>query len=188
VHFDAERATPDGSPLLRLVDAEGEDIVGAMQPALIEELRAAIQAVDAVLDGFVTDEATRTGEGATIAITAQGAGLGSLLMRPPTVDVAEPRAVAAGPVAFVAVDLLRVDGQPLLDLPLLERKRLLESVVRQSELVRVGTYARPPLGPWLRSWKAAGFAGAVLKAANSRYRPTTVSAEWSVVLRTPGGR
>jgi hypothetical protein len=187
-HFDAERASPDGAPSLQLVDAEGEDILATMHASLVDELRGAIQAVDAVVDGFLTDEATRTGEGATIAITAQGAGLGSMLMRPPTVDVAEPREVEAGPVAFVAVDLLRVDGQPLFDLPLLERKRLLESVIRQSELVRVGTYARPPLGPWLRSWKAAGFAGAVLKAANSRYRPTTVSTEWSVVLRTPGGR
>jgi len=36
------------------------------------------------------------------------------------------------PVAFVAVDLLAVDGSRLLDVPLLERKRLLESSIKRA--------------------------------------------------------
>ena len=39
-------------------------------------------------------------------------------------------------VAFVVVDLLWLDGTSLLDVPLLERRRLLESVVVESDLVR----------------------------------------------------
>ena len=39
---------------------------------------------------------------------------------------------------FVAVDLLWLDGESLLDVPLLERKRLLESVLDESDLVRRG--------------------------------------------------
>src|SRR3989304_3270112 len=41
-----------------------------------------------------------------------------------------------GRVAFVAVDLLRGDGPTLLALPLLERKRLLDSLIRQGALGR----------------------------------------------------
>jgi ATP-dependent DNA ligase len=186
-HYDVDRRADDGEPSLRLIDADGEDVTTG-ELDVFRALRDAIAAVDAIVDGFLTDEASRTGEGTAIAMTARGAGLGTLLMRPPEVDVTTPVDEPAGPVAFVAVDLLRVDGQSLLDLPLLERKRLLESVIQERDLVRLSPYARPPLGPWLRTWKAAGFAGAVLKAANSRYRPTTVSSEWRIVQRTPGGR
>src|SRR3970040_794668 len=88
-----------------------------------------------------------------------------------------------GRVAFVAVDLLRVAGQTLLDLPLLERKRLLDTLIRQRDLVRVSPYTRPPLRPWILSWKSLGFDGAVVKAANSRYVPSTVTEEWTVVTK-----
>ena len=53
---------------------------------------------------------------------------------------ARPRPAAAaepGPIAFVAVDLLALDDEPLLEIPLLERKRLLESVLPEGR-------ARPP--------------------------------------------
>ena len=45
--------------------------------------------------------------------------------------------------AFVATDLLWIDGQPIDDVPLLERKRLLEAVLDESYLVRVSAFVRP---------------------------------------------
>jgi bifunctional non-homologous end joining protein LigD len=75
---------------------------------------------------------------------------------------------------------LSLDGQSLLDLPLLERKRLLDSVVVGSDLVRASPYVRPPLERWLPSWQAVGFKGAVLKAANSRYEPGLATDQWTV--------
>jgi ATP-dependent DNA ligase len=83
-------------------------------------------------------------------------------------------------IAFVAVDLLTLDGQVLFDLPLLERKRLLESAIVESELVRTSPFVRPPLERWLPSWNALGFTGAMLKAANSRYVPGGLADDWSV--------
>ena len=74
-------------------------------------------------------------------------------------------------VAFVAIDLLRLDGDSLLDVPLLERKRLLDSVVAPSDLVRVGAYVRPPLQTWISTWRRLGFVGLSYRAANSRYHP-----------------
>jgi len=83
-------------------------------------------------------------------------------------------------VAFVAVDLLWLDDESLCDVPLQERKRILESVVAESRLVRVGTYVRPPIDAWLGAWRIFGFSRLSFKAANSRYVPGSRSPDWAV--------
>ena len=89
---------------------------------------------------------------------------------------------------LVAVDLLRVDGESLLDIPLLERKRLLEGVVVPSDRVRISVHTRPPVSTWVASWKAAGLRGAMMKGANSRYVPGGFSADWRTVTQIAGRR
>ena len=81
-------------------------------------------------------------------------------------------------MTYVAFDLLWLDGESLLDVPLLERRRLLDTVLAESELVRRGTFVRPPIGGWVRSWRAQGFVGLTFRAANSRYEPGATSTEW----------
>ncbi len=83
------------------------------------------------------------------------------------------------PVNLVVVDLLWLDGTWLLDVPLLERKRLVESVVPAGELVRPGIHVRPPIDSWVGSWRAQGFSGLTFKAANSRYRPGERASDWA---------
>jgi hypothetical protein len=87
---------------------------------------------------------------------------------------------SANEVALVAVDLLWLDSEPLLDVPLLERKRLLESVLPESHLIRVGIHVRPPVDTWLGSWRSFGFNRLSYKAANSRYVPGEKNAEWAL--------
>jgi hypothetical protein len=86
---------------------------------------------------------------------------------------------AEEPVDLVVVDLLWLDGQWLLDVPLQERKRILESVVPAGDLVRPGIHVRPPIDSWVGSWRAQGFAGLTLRAANSRYRPGEAATDWA---------
>ena len=83
------------------------------------------------------------------------------------------------PVNLVAVDLLWLDGEWLLEAPLLERKRLLEAVLPGDPLVRAGVYVRPPIERWVGSWRAQGFRGLAFKGANSRYRPGEVARDWT---------
>ncbi len=92
------------------------------------------------------------------------------------------RADAPGgdPTAFVATDLLWLDGQSLLDIPLLERKRLLDSALEEGDLVRRTMIERPPFERWFARWRAMGFDVVVFKAANGRYRPGGLSEDWSV--------
>jgi len=83
-------------------------------------------------------------------------------------------------VALVAVDLLWLDDEALLDVPLLERKRILESVLPESHLIRRGVHVRPPVDTWLGSWRAFGFNRIAYKAANSRYVPGEKNPHWAL--------
>lgn len=163
---------------VRLIDDQGYD-VGREFGAIAEALAHDVAAGQAVLDGWLTNQATRTGAG--LALVPMEAPRGMGLFRAP--KPGPPRIVPhdrPATIAFVAVDLLLLDGQVLFDLPLLERKRLLDSVIVGSELVRTSPYVRPPLERWLPSWNAVGFTGAMLKAANSRYVPGGLADDWSV--------
>ena len=82
------------------------------------------------------------------------------------------------PVNLVAVDLLWLDGEWLLDVPLLERKRLLASVLPGDPLVRA-EHVRPSARRDVdRLVAREGFRGLAFKGANSRYRPGEVAPDW----------
>ena len=97
------------------------------------------------------------------------------------IEAKERKQENQNPLAFVAVDLLDIDGQSLLDIPLLERKRLLESVLTEDELIRRGIYIRLPVDAWLASWRSVGFHELAYKAANGRYLPGGTNDTWAIV-------
>lgn len=181
-HFDS--AHPDR---IRLIDTFGDD-VAETEPAVVAELSRAVLAVDAVIDAILTHQATRTGEGVAVLHEANINPTNVFLSRDPGIDVERRITSEPSPVALVCIDLLKVDGESLLDLPLLERKRLLEGLIQASELVRVSPFTRPPAEPWVASWKASGFKGAMLKAANGRYTPGGQSPDWVRLTRLRHGR
>ncbi len=84
------------------------------------------------------------------------------------------------PVALVAVDLLWLDDESICDVPLQERRRLLESVLTESHLVRVGVFVKPPIDAWLGGWRTVGFTRLAFKAANSRYVPGKKNQDWAI--------
>ena len=70
-------------------------------------------------------------------------------------------------------------------MPLLERKRILEGVLDEAELVRRTAFVRPPVDPWIGTWRSIGFGLLAYKAANSRYRPGQPNEEWATAPRSP---
>jgi ATP-dependent DNA ligase len=80
--------------------------------------------------------------------------------------------------AFVAVDLVELDGQLLHEVPYLERRRLLESVLEERARVRISQAVRQPIQGWLPAWRALGFEHYLAKHINSRYSPGEVSEQW----------
>ena len=154
----------------------------------MEQLRRGIRARSAVIDGVITREATAGGENTAIGLFPTVNPLRKFFLGGTAEsDVKyEPRGPRReGPPAFVALDLLSVDDQHLFDVALLERKRLLESLIEESELVRLSPWARPPVRTWFNTWRSAGFKGMMMKASNGRYRPGEETADWALVERMP---
>lgn len=142
---------PGDRLIVRIADAAAEvtDGVGVSHPGDVGELvRAAVRADRAVVDGVWTAQ--------------------PFLAESPEGDRR----------AFLAVDLLELDGEPLLEVPLQERRRLLESVVDERVQVRVSPAVKQPIGGWLLGWRAAGFTHYVAKHQNARYAPGGRTDDW----------
>ena len=177
-------STPDGERAadVALIEDLGADLAPEL-PDLSEAIGRNVMAVDAVVDGVISRQVGLDGVGAA-AIAEMRKRPGMIMRNEADLDVVARGAVSEpgdGPDGFVAFDLLRVDGTSLLDVPLLERKRLLESVIVTSELVRASVHVRPPWESWIATWKSMGLRGGLLKAANSRYRPGEDTIEWRIV-------
>lgn len=188
VHVDRPEA---GGTRVRMIDRYGIDLA-PVDADVAAAVAAATLADDLVLDGVLTSEATRGGVGTAIVPEARTTLVSSLLgsaAGEPGITVASRGAPDPdGPEALVAFDLLRVDGESLLEVPLLERHRLLESVLEQTSQVRVSVLCRPPVDPWIATWQASGLRGGMLKAANGRYVPGDRTPEWRAVTRIAARR
>jgi len=84
----------------------------------------------------------------------------------------------AGQRAFVAVDLLELDGEFLMDVPLQERRRLLESVIDERVQLIVSPAVKQPIGGWLLGWREHGFTHYVAKHQNARYAAGERTDDW----------
>lgn len=136
-----------------------------------EVVLAAVDADEALLDGIWTAQPfIGTGSAAQHLAEAQAeAGLAGELPDP----IATERRRA-----FVAIDLLELDGVELYDVPYQERRRLLGAVVAEDVRVRITPAVRVPVDHWLAAWRASGFTHCVAKEVNSRYRLGEQSEDW----------
>jgi ATP-dependent DNA ligase len=165
-------------------DEDGADCTDEFA-AVADAISSASLAEALILDGFLTVEPTQATAGVPITgIEAPSAGqmmtqmlVGTRRSRP---SESNHRLDPDRPIAFVAVDLLSIDGASLLDVPLLERKRLLDGALRTGELVRITPFVRPPIGTFVATWRALGFGALAFKAANSRYTPSGRNDDWSI--------
>jgi hypothetical protein len=188
---------------VRLTDAEGEPVEenGVDNLAdIIAALGAAMAGGTALFEAYLTPEPIQAPAeiAARDSVTLQKPGqamtqmvFGSrgdrkdrLLARQ---EEARQRTVVgtADRLAIVAVDLLWLDDESLCEIPLLERKRILESVLPESDLVRVGIHVKPPVDTWLGSWRSMGFHRLAYKNANSRYLPGQKNQEWATAEIPP---
>lgn len=155
---------------LSLTDADGEPADDRFAEAA-EVLAGSILAEEALLDGVWTVQPF-IGDGSPArawAETLEREGLDEDV--PDPLDSERRR-------AFVATDLIEVDGQELHEIPFQERRRLLESVIDEGIRVRLSPIVKQPLSGWVLGWRANGFTHYLAKHMNSRYRPGQVCPEW----------
>ena len=151
---------------IELTARSGNDIT-ARYPEL-RGIGAALGAREAVLDGEV------------VAFDANGRpDFGRLQRR---MHLASERAVRRRmndtPVAYMAFDLLHLDGRSTLDLPYAERRELLEGLALEGPHWQTPAYHAGDGRALLEASRAQGLEGIVAKRLESRYEPGRRSGAW----------
>ena len=156
--------------------------VGAWFAEAAGELAAAIDADQALIDGIWTT--TPFLDEAGVARPAPDASTAGppASVPPPEAAASEPRGI------YVAWDLVELDGQALHGVPLLERRRLLASVLVENPRVRITPSVRLPSDGWSAAWRAHGFTHYLAKNVNSRYLPGTTAADWLQIPIEPANQ
>jgi len=144
-----------------------------------EVLEPMIDADQALIDGIWTNQPF-IGEGSAARHLADAIAEEGLQDELPDPIANETRR------AFVALDLVELDGQKLHDIPFLERRRLLASVVDENVRVRVSPAVRLPIEHWVHAWRMNGFDFYIAKHMNSRYQPGEIAEDWLQIGTAPG--
>src|SRR5436190_13900243 len=85
---------------------------------------------------------------------------------------------AVGPLVYQVFDLLYLDGRSLLDVPLEDRKRLLHSVLRETQRVRFAGHVVGDGEAFMEAARQRGLEGVVAKLRRSRYEPGRRTPAW----------
>jgi bifunctional non-homologous end joining protein LigD len=122
-------------------------------------------------------------DGEIVALDASGRALGFQRLQD-RIHLTAARDIArraeGQPVAFVAFDLLREDGDDLCGKPLMERRKRLETVLEgaPSEVIRLSPQMVGDGAALLAQAQAEGWEGLIVKDARSLYRPGKRTADW----------
>ena len=154
-----------GTGDVRLIDSNGRDLAAALPE--LAGLAVRVNARSAVLDGEL------------VVVAANGLADGDELDR-------RLSGKSGRPVAFLAFDLLHVDGRSLLSAPLVRRRQQLRRVLRPGDEV-VAVPAIAAEGRALYEAAAAqGIAGIMARQRSSPYLPGVRSRLWRFIA-APGG-
>ena len=159
-----------------LTDAEGEP-AGPEFADAATELATAIDAESAVIDGVWTAQPFM-GVGGARRWAETLAEEGLVEEAPDPISMETRR-------AFVAIDVVELDGQSLADVPYQERRRLLNSIIDENIRVRVSPAVKQPIRAWLHAWRGHGFTFYVAKHVNSRYRAGEYADDWLILSAEP---
>jgi bifunctional non-homologous end joining protein LigD len=88
-----------------------------------------------------------------------------------------------GPLVLYLFDVLEIDGEPVLDLPLRERRERLEEVVDFKDAIRL-SHAFDDGEALFEAAREQGLEGVVSKKVESRYQPGKRTREWLKVKAT----
>jgi len=157
-------ADSPGAGDVRIVDGEGRDVGGSLPE--LAGMAVRIDARSAVLDGEL------------VAVDADG--------RADPAELARRIGGTAGrPVAYLAFDLLHLDGRSLLTMPLHRRRDLLRRVLHPGDEV-LAVPAIAAEGRALHDAAAAqGIAGVLARQRTSPYLPGVKSRLWRFIAAGP---
>ncbi|MEM5879246.1 MAG: non-homologous end-joining DNA ligase [Candidatus Aenigmatarchaeota archaeon] len=82
------------------------------------------------------------------------------------------------PATLVVFDVLHLDGKDLVELPLIERKKILEKVVKESSRILISAYVIGEGEKFFEEVKAKGLEGVMAKRIDSNYEIGKRSKNW----------
>jgi bifunctional non-homologous end joining protein LigD len=88
------------------------------------------------------------------------------------------RSEADGDLLYYLFDVLWYEGHDLTSLPLLERKRVLETIVPRSDILMVSNYFDAPGTDFFATAREMGLEGMIAKRADSIYEPGKRTTHW----------
>ncbi len=159
-------ATEDG-PVVRLQSGNGNDVTVSFPE---------LHGLDCLLDGF--DALILDGE----VVAIDEAGLPSFPLLQQRMHVSDPvdarRRAVTVPVSFAIFDVLHINGQDTMRLPLRDRRQLLEQIVEDGAHWRLTTlHTEDPAG-LLATVTERGMEGLVAKQLSSLYQEGKRPASW----------
>jgi bifunctional non-homologous end joining protein LigD len=165
--FDGIRSTTYlSTDLTRLVTRRGRDVT--YQYPELHMVHELVDQVNAVVDAEV------------VAFDEDGKNSFEALQQ--RMNLANEREIkrASGriPVALVAFDLLWLDGKPTIELPLEQRRELLEAIVETDHRLQLVTHVEGGGKAFTATAKQLGLEGVVAKRIGSRYLPGRRSPDW----------
>ena len=166
-HLDRTGRAARDRRRVRIVDADGVDRTAALPE--LAGLAVRVAARSAILDGelVVVDQAGRADSAALARRLGGGTG---------------------APAAFLAFDLLHLDGRSLLSQPLVRRRETLRRVLRPGdEVVAVPAIATEGVAMF-EAAVAQGIAGVLARHRHSPYLPGARSRMWRFVATKAPGR
>jgi len=119
-------------------------------------------------------------DGEIVALDAQGRPSFQLLQRRihATKEEEIARLQAEVPVVYYVFDLLYAHGHALLDRPLEERRKVLESLIPPDPVVRISEAVRVEGEAFFQAVRDLGLEGVIAKRLDSRYEPGRRSPSW----------
>lgn len=93
-------------------------------------------------------------------------------------DAAVAKLAARVPVVYLVFDLLAIDGEPICDAPLDERRALLEKILVPGPSVQLSAQVAGDGIALYEATRAQGLEGIMAKRGDSRYRPGRRSRDW----------
>jgi len=157
---------------VRVHAADGREITAALPD--VRRMGRATGSLEVVLDGVVA-EIDPDGRP-----TGQRDGLVRRLQ--PASDTTWRRLARQHPVAFLAFDILWLEGHPVTALPWSERRTLLEQIELSGPAWQTPSVHRGDSAPIIEAATAAGLPGVVLKAVDRPYEVGATTDSWLEVL------
>lgn len=163
--WDGVRALATCTDETLLISRNAKDMTAAYPD--LARLHEQLVALDAIVDG---------------EIVAMKEGRPSFELLQSRINLANPRDIERAakqiPVSFVAFDILYLDGNSLIHLPLEERKDLLDETVVKNRFMDVSPVIPGEGEALFAAAKARHLEGIVAKKLGSSYRPGKRSREW----------